>query len=968
MHQRRSTWQIPRSLFLSLTAMLTAALCLPVLPSTVAGEREKTVAATPAPAFPISKLLPARTVFLTLDEGFDAHQVGWDKTAASDSLSKTGVFKIGQQLVNSYLSMLDAEGTEGAEIKQAINEVFTAVQTASDKGYAVAVSLPEGNNLTWPRLTVVLPHGKALAQTLIKLASAKTVADPTPPSSKEEGKEDEESQCLTQNKDVEKPAVSNAEEKSEPAKPKDLKPEAVPTDGAKAAEPPAAGEKDATAEVSWKKEQIGSREIYRDNTGMFGLVLPGFDVAFWEEHGHFVFVVGFGAVKSTLDLADGKHPDITTGRIWKELHQAAPKFDRRSFGWIDVKELRKSFDDVDLNGEEIGGQFLEFGGSLLEVISGVIFMPFQLFGAVGPNRVVHVAGQNVAHLTVEDNTNDFPIHATQPPGPLDAGDCSELLVAQLPAEVPDVSKEQKPTAPKTTTDKTATDKTATDKTPTDKTPKALVTEKDAPEKAAAEKAAPEKADGEKTDAEKETPDEPVTAAKPITLKQVVTAFGLETVQHYSWQSGYKGRALWSESFLSAPGPKTGLLAFTEQPAIHFNQLPPLPKNTVSFSATSIELKNVVDSSLQLVKSIVPSIGGVPAETLNTEIADWRKENGALVEDVTASLDSLVCLYNDGTNGPMTFGPVLVWKVKDAARLRRGLDQCVAILTAPNPAKKPAETEKALKSPDLPAAKNAVPLPLKTVEPAVAPKAASQDEAKPAVTPKATSQVEAKPTVTTEPAEAKEPPDLKPAGDDAKPEEPEAEETPNNSVELELKAVTKTSYGRQIVGLQISDYPLGIAYTVDDNWLAISFNSQLLEAFLLRVDGKLPKWEPTVEHQDALKDLPEQFTSISVDDPRTSLPSLVSFGYCGLVWIEAAFRSEGTLPQTKKLMADIPNLPPAELIVQPLFPNLSVTTVDKDGIHWYTRNSLPSFSAWNYSVGYVGVLLFAEMGLGDMISF
>jgi hypothetical protein len=953
MHQRRSTWQIPRSLFLSLTAMLTAALCLPVLPSTVAGEREKPVAATPAPAFQISKLLPARTVFLTLDEGFDAHQVGWNKTAASDSLSKTGVFKIGQQLVNSYLSMMDAAGDEGAEVKQAINEVFTAVQTASDKGYAVAVSLPEGNNLTWPRLTVVLPHGKALAQTLIKLASAKIVADPTPPSSKEEGKEEEESQCLTQNKDGEKPAVSNEEEKSEPAKPKDLKPAAVQKDDVKEADPPAGGEKDATAEVSWKKEQIGSREIYRDNTGMFGLVLPGFDVAFWEEHGHFVFVVGFGAVKSTLDLADGKHPDITTGRIWKELHQAAPKFDRRSFGWIDVKELRKSFDDVDLNGEEMGGQVLEFGGGLLEFFSEAIFLPFQIFSAIEPNGVVQIADHQVAHFPTVETTDDLPIYEPQVPRPNDVEPCSELPVAQVLADVPYSSKEQKPTAPKTTTDKTATDKT----------PKAVVTEKAAPEKAAAKKA-----DGEKTDAEKETPDEPATAAKPITLKQVVTAFGLETVQHYSWQSGYKGRALWSESFLSAPGPKTGLLAFTEQPAIHFNQLPPLPKNTVSFSATSIELKNVVDSSLQLVKSIVPSIGGVPAETLNTEIADWRKENGALVEDVTASLDSLVCLYNDGTNGPMTFGPVLVWKVKDAARLRRGLDQCVAILTAPNPAKKPAEIEKALKSPDIPAAKDAVPLSPKVVEPAVAPKAASQDEAKPAVAPKAAGQDEAKPAVTKEPAEAKEPPDLKPAGDDAKPEDPEAEETPNNSVELELKAVTKTIYGRQVMGLQISDYPLGIAYTVDDNWLAISFNSQLLEAFLLRVDGKLPKWEPTVEHQDALKDLPEQFTSISVDDPRTSLPSLVSLGYCGLVWIEAAFRSEGTLPQTKKLMADIPNLPPAELIVQPLFPNLSVTTVDKDGIHWYTRNSLPSFSAWNYSVGYVGVLLFAEMGLGDMISF
>ncbi|MDB5391046.1 MAG: hypothetical protein JWM11_6692 [Planctomycetaceae bacterium] len=858
-HQRLTRWILnQRRLFLAGIIALFGQLA--GIQSARADEPEKKPAVV-APAIPVEKLLPARTVFLMIDEGFETHQAAWDKTAASDALSKTGIFQIGQQFIDSYVNLLDTEETKGTGLKQTIGEVLGTLQGLTNKGYAVSVSLPEGKGVNWPHLTVVLPQGGAFTKTLLKLSTTKFWEEGVAMPASDENAED--AQCQ-----------ATKETKEEPKKDEPKKEDQKPDQPAKV-DTPEAADKMEVEESVWKKELIGGREIYQIGAESHGIEIPGFDVAFWEERGHFVFVIGLNAVKSTLTLADGKAPDITTNRIWKELHQGQRGFDRRGYGWIDVQELRVAFDDVPLNGEGLEGfgeQFLEMGGGLLEAFSEIIFLPFELFGLAQLDVV------DVAQINPPEGV-DFILPQEQPG-----------LVAFVPDAVAPVAEEPKPVK------------------------------------------------------EGAVPAEAAEAKFSLTVKQLLTVLGLETVKHYAWQSGYKGRALWSESFLSAPGPKRGLLGFSEQPSIRFDQLPPLPKDTVAFSATSVDLKTIRESSIQLIKSLGPTVSGIPVDKIEQEIQKWQKENGPLCEELVAGLDPLVCVYNDATNGPLSFGPVLVWKVKDAVRLRKGLESCVAILTAPSPkkAKEIAEKEAALK---------AVP----EVQANVEPKAKADEK----VVVKVVADVE-KPA--KKPAEA-----VDPADPDVKPDEA-APEVAVLSTELNLKAVRKTRYGRELVGLQIEDYPLGIAYTVDDNWLAISFNSQLLEAFLLRVDGKLPHWEPTAAHRDAMRDLPDQFTSISVDDPRTTLPALVSLGYCGLTWLEAIFQAEGALPKTKKVLADVPNLPPAELVIQPLFPNVTVTTVNDAGVHWYTRNSLPSVSFGSYVGGYVMLALFGEMGLPMMISF
>ena len=83
-----------------------------------------------------------------------------------------------------------------------------------------------------------------------------------------------------------------------------------------------------------------------------------------------------------------------------------------------------------------------------------------------------------------------------------------------------------------------------------------------------------------------------------------------------------------------------------------------------------------------------------------------------------------------------------------------------------------------------------------------------------------------------------------------------------------------SWGRDIFYLQ-SPVPFSPAFVVDDNWLVIGLNSQSVETFLLRLEGELPTWSPSPEQQIGLAEVPSEFTSLSISDPRETMGTLLA---------------------------------------------------------------------------------------------
>ncbi len=136
--------------------------------------------------------------------------------------------------------------------------------------------------------------------------------------------------------------------------------------------------------------------------------------------------------------------------------------------------------------------------------------------------------------------------------------------------------------------------------------------------------------------------------------------------------------------------------------------------------------------------------------------------------------------------------------------------------------------------------------------------------------------------------------------------------------------------------------------------------QTAEAALLRIDGKLDRFTPSRELQVALDAVPKEFTSITVSNPRRIYRSLM--GYAPLLFsgAQAGLRNSGVFPPDLKLPVALADVPPSELVVRPLFPNVMVGESTENGFRWVSRGSLPSLPFGGDvggigSVGTIGVL-------------
>ncbi|MEO2015352.1 MAG: DUF1559 domain-containing protein [Fuerstiella sp.] len=139
------------------------------------------------------------------------------------------------------------------------------------------------------------------------------------------------------------------------------------------------------------------------------------------------------------------------------------------------------------------------------------------------------------------------------------------------------------------------------------------------------------------------------------------------------------------------------------------------------------------------------------------------------------------------------------------------------------------------------------------------------------------------------------------------------------------------------GRQLITVPAGVftpTVAVDDEWMIVSLFPQSVKTFFMRQDGKLPKWAPTPEHREALADLPHSFSAISIDDPRSAISSLYGFVPIFNSSLHTMMpRANG--PGAVKAA----DLPPLEIVVAPLFPNVSVSVPGDAGVEYHTRQSL-----------------------------
>ena len=155
----------------------------------------------------------------------------------------------------------------------------------------------------------------------------------------------------------------------------------------------------------------------------------------------------------------------------------------------------------------------------------------------------------------------------------------------------------------------------------------------------------------------------------------------------------------------------------------------------------------------------------------------------------------------------------------------------------------------------------------------------------------------------------------------------------------FKSRRTEKHGREILTFQIENMEIG-GLVIDDNWMAVSLLPQTVEAFLMRVDEKLPRWEPTREVDAALAALPDEFTTLTVSDPRATyrfVMTLAPFLFSGM----KAGLEEAGLSEQIEVPISLADLPPTAAITQHLFPNVTMTVKDDRGFHSISRSSLPA---------------------------
>ncbi|MDZ4685670.1 MAG: DUF1559 domain-containing protein, partial [Planctomycetaceae bacterium] len=150
-----------------------------------------------------------------------------------------------------------------------------------------------------------------------------------------------------------------------------------------------------------------------------------------------------------------------------------------------------------------------------------------------------------------------------------------------------------------------------------------------------------------------------------------------------------------------------------------------------------------------------------------------------------------------------------------------------------------------------------------------------------------------------------------------------------------KLTRSQKLGREFLSFGQPGLPFWPTACVEEKWLIVGLTPQVVESCLLRLDGKLAAWKPDADVQAGLAGWPQEYLSLSVNDPRAFVIGITQTAPMILAGVQMARQQQG---QT----APLPNIdfPAAELIAQPLFPNVSVCAIENGQIVWRSRQSVP----------------------------
>ncbi|WP_437203197.1 DUF1559 domain-containing protein [Planctomicrobium sp. SH664] len=338
-----------------------------------------------------------------------------------------------------------------------------------------------------------------------------------------------------------------------------------------------------------------------------------------------------------------------------------------------------------------------------------------------------------------------------------------------------------------------------------------------------------------------------------TVNEALKVLGLDTFSHVAVQSGYRGEALWSETFVDAPGERTGLMSLQDQETLTWAELPAIPWHHGGFSAASFNWQKGVETLLAVSREVLSYAPPQNRKEFEQGLKDVERELGIPVEKLFAPLGYINCLYTDDAQGFLGLGTVGVVSVKDHRTLLANLRTLLNKI---------------------------------------------QER----------------------------------AGED-----------------FRFREVNENGHTKFYLEFPKAPF-FSPTISVDKEWMIVGMMPQAVKSQLLRMYEDLASFNPAEELASELAELPAEFTSVTVMDPTPPIRQLVSLAPSLLGLAELGMKESGVFPKDQPFPVTPDLVPPAELVTNPLFYNVAMSTPTDNGSRLYTRQSLPGVPLLGGSLG------------------
>jgi hypothetical protein len=161
------------------------------------------------------------------------------------------------------------------------------------------------------------------------------------------------------------------------------------------------------------------------------------------------------------------------------------------------------------------------------------------------------------------------------------------------------------------------------------------------------------------------------------VSKFLSDLGLEGVSSWTFYSGFDGTSERALSELELKGPRQGLLRLLSGKTFKLKDVPAIPPDAYSWSATNFDPGVSYDVGLRALESGI----GVFSPEMAPMISGFLKQaDDALAinirRDLLGSLGDRFAMYASPVDGPLSFGQVYLFKVKDAAKLQTALSQAL----------------------------------------------------------------------------------------------------------------------------------------------------------------------------------------------------------------------------------------------------------------------------------------------------